>query len=211
MQSVRVTLANDVELVVRGLESMLSDHPGFELTQVLIGETQVLPTDVLLIDTFGGSADLLPRMRSAIENPDIGSVVLYSFTVTEPLLDWAKSVGLGGVISKSVHGEALAELLLLASQGRFVREHCPDDRNNDASAALVRDLSFREAEVLALMAAGHTNSEIAETLYLSVETVKTYVSRVFSKIDVRNRTEAALWAARVGLGQLDDQKILDRI
>lgn len=190
---------------------MLGDHEGFELTQVLIGDTEVLPTDVLLIDTFGGSAELLPRMRSAIENPNIGAVVLYSFTVTEPLLDWARSVGLGGVISKCAHGDSLAALLKAASSREFVSDLGAEDRAVDTSASLVKDLSFREAEVLALMAAGRTNSEIAETLYLSVETVKTYVSRVFGKIDVRNRTEAALWAAKVGLGQLDDQRILDRI
>ena len=190
---------------------MLGEHDGFDLAQVLIGQTAVEPTDVLLIDTFGGAGDLLPRMRSAIENSEIGTVVLYSFAVTEPLLDWAKAVGLGGVISKSAHGEDLANLLLGAARGEFVRDLGSADSDVDTSATLVKDLSFREVEVLALMAAGRTNSEIAETLYLSVETVKTYVSRVFGKIDVRNRTEAALWAAGVGLGQLDDQKILERI
>jgi len=204
-----VTLANDVEIVVRGLESMLAGADSLQVGQVLIGDTPVQSTDVLLIDTFGGTADLLPRMRTAIENPAVKAVVLYSFNVTEPLVDWARAVGLSGVVSKSVHGSVLIDLIRRAGAGEFVRnlgvQHC----GLDDSAPLVEDLSFREAEVLALMAAGRTNSEIAETLYLSVETVKTYVSRLFAKIDVRNRTEAALWAARVGLGRLDDQKVLE--
>lgn len=211
MSDTRVSLANDVELVVRGLESMLLRHGDFELAQILIGDMAVEPTDVLLIDTFGGSEDLLGRMRSAIEDPHIGAVVLYSFTTTEPLVEWARAVGLSGVISKATHGASLASLLRQAASGAFVRDLGPVSDEIDESAPLVKDLSFREAEVLALMAAGRTNSEIAQTLYLSVETVKTYVSRVFAKIEVRNRTEAALWAARVGLGQLDDQRVLETL
>jgi DNA-binding NarL/FixJ family response regulator len=211
MALARVSLANDVELVVRGLESMLRRHGGLELAQVLIGDTPVQPTDVLLIDTFGGSEDLLGRMRASIEDPQIGAVVLYSFTTTEPLVEWARAVGLSGVISKGTHGASLAALLHDAAAGNFVRDLGSVSDEVDGSAPLVKDLSFREAEVLALMAAGRTNAEIAQTLYLSVETVKTYVSRVFTKIDVRNRTEAALWAARVGLGQLDDQRVLQTV
>ncbi len=188
---------------------MLAHRAEFEFAQILIGDTHVEPTDVLLIDTFGGSQDLLGRMRSAIEDPSIGAVVLYSFTVPEPLIEWAKAVGLSGVISKATHREALAKLLVDAASGCFVQDLGSVSEEIDRSAPLVKDLSFREAEVLALMAAGRTNAEIAQTLYLSVETVKTYVSRVFTKIDVRNRTEAALWAARVGLGQLEDQRVLE--
>jgi DNA-binding NarL/FixJ family response regulator len=209
MATTRVSLANDVELVVRGLEAMLARHGDFEFAQILIGSTHVEPTEVLLIDTFGGSQDLLGRMRSAIQDPSIGAVVLYSFTITEPLVEWARAVGLSGVISKATHGESLASLLAEAASGEFVRDLGSFSDDVDESAPLVKDLSFREAEVLALMAAGRTNAEIAQTLYLSVETVKTYVSRVFTKIDVRNRTEAALWAARVGLGHLDDQRVLE--
>ncbi len=209
MAQIRITLANDVELVVRGLEAMLSGYQNLAIEQVLIGETEVHPTDVLLIDTFGGASDLLSRMKSSVDDPNVGSVVLYTFTVTQPLVDWARSVGLSGVISKATHSDELVTLIEQASTGQFVVSLGPQDRTMDESAPLIKDLSFREAEVLALMAAGRTNAEIAETLYLSVETIKTYVSRLFAKIDVRNRTEAALWAARVGLGRLDDQRVLE--
>ena len=62
-----------------------------------------------------------------------------------------------------------------------------------------KDLSPREQEVLALLALGRTNAEIGEQLFLSVDTVKTYVRRVFAKLGVNNRTQAAMHAAERSL------------
>jgi DNA-binding NarL/FixJ family response regulator len=202
--AIRITLADDVELVALGLESMLGGHGGFVVDHLALGE--IKPTDVLLIDSDGGDR-ALDRVRTAIDDPAVGSVVLYSFTVTTALVEWARTVGLGGVISKATDSSELPALLVDAAAGRFVQALGSPAGDEGGLPPGVSDLSLREAEVLELLAIGRTNAEIAEQLYLSVETVKTYVSRVFSKIDVRNRTEAALKAARVDLGNAKVQSV----
>lgn len=210
-RTLRITLMNDVELVALGLETMLDPHGLFVVEHVDLDGGEINDTDVALIDAFDGGEGSLDRMLHAVDNPAVGTVVLYSFTVTEPLVEWARTVGLGGVISKATSGAALAALLLDAAAGRFVHALHNNDSVDGRLLPLVKDLSLREAEVLALLAIGRTNAEIAEQLFLSVETVKTYVSRVFTKIEVRNRTEAALWAAKAGLGRADNRRLLQTV
>ena len=66
---------------------------------------------------------------------------------------------------------------------------------NERMASRIVELSDRESEVLALIARGSTNAQIAEELYLSIETVKTYVKRLYAKLDVHNRAQAAVAAS----------------
>ena len=80
----------------------------------------------------------------------------------------------------------------------LVQLHRLGDRAVDRAAnrdAHVVDLSDRESEVLALIAKGLTNAQIADELYLSIETVKTYVKRLYAKLDVHNRAQAAVAAS----------------
>jgi DNA-binding NarL/FixJ family response regulator len=71
-----------------------------------------------------------------------------------------------------------------------------------ANTTVVQDLSERELEVLKLLACGMTNAEIAESLYLTKGTVRNYVSSILAKLDVEDRTQAAILAVRHGLVDL---------
>jgi DNA-binding NarL/FixJ family response regulator len=101
------------------------------------------------------------------------------------------------VVLKSASGEALADALERVVAGEQVGLDVVARAARSAPSA--SELSAREEEVLALLASGRTNAEIAEELFLSVDTVKTYVRRVFTKLGVKNRTQAAMHAARRSL------------
>jgi len=75
----------------------------------------------------------------------------------------------------------------------------PAQGHTGAAAALVEKLSERELEVLALMAEGLTNPEIAGRLFLSLSTIKTHLNNIYGKLNVRNRAEAVLRAKELGL------------
>jgi two-component system, NarL family, response regulator LiaR len=96
------------------------------------------------------------------------------------------------VLLKTRSGELLVDSLERIASGEKLGL---EPGNGLEPGARVVELSDRESEVLALIALGLTNGEIAEELYLSIETVKTYVKRLYAKLDVHNRTQAALAAS----------------
>lgn len=107
----------------------------------------------------------------------------------EPVADLARAiiaVGRGEIsLPPAIAGRALAML----ARGETTVEH-----------GLIEPLSDREIEVLRLLAQGLTNKDIAQTLILSVRTVEAHLRNIFGKLNVRSRTEAALWATRHGYG-----------
>jgi DNA-binding CsgD family transcriptional regulator len=103
---------------------------------------------------------------------------------------------LAGLLSALADPEPAAEDLATALEG-LVLEAGRAGRGNGSSPSGV--LSQREVEVLALVAQGLTNRQIAGRLYLSQETVKTYVSRMYAKLGVTNRASAVVWALQRGL------------
>ena len=123
-------------------------------------------------------------------------VVLYTFDATEEFLSIARDIGVSGVVLKSATGDVLATAIERVMAGERVGL---DDVVRATRSRTSKDLSPREQEVLALLALGRTNAEIGEQLFLSVDTVKTYVRRVFAKLGVNNRTQAAMHAAERSL------------
>ena len=83
---------------------------------------------------------------------------------------------------------------------------CALGQDESGKDALIEPLSEREIEVLRLLAQGLTNKDIAQTLCLSVLTVKTHLHHIFGKLGVRSRTEAALWATQRGYGLANSKK-----
>jgi DNA-binding NarL/FixJ family response regulator len=83
--------------------------------------------------------------------------------------------------------------------GHFAERLRPADTSRPARDEIVRALTRRELEVLEQIAAGLSNAEIAAKLFITAETVKTYVSRILTKLDLRDRVQAVILAYRVGL------------
>jgi DNA-binding NarL/FixJ family response regulator len=123
----------------------------------------------------------------------VDHVLLYTWDAAAEFLTLADDAGVSGVALKSQTGESLVEVIERVAAGeRIGFENIQRGRQAWDHEAL----SMREQEVLALIACGMSNAEIGRELFLSVDTVKTYVRRLYGKLGVRNRAQAALHAAR---------------
>jgi len=197
VRPITVALVNDYEIILRGLHSMLSPFSDrIEVVEHDTGGTPDKHADVALFDTFASRRDALERARQMIAERKVRHVVLYTFDAAEEFLTIARDIGVSGVVLKSATGDVLATALERVVAGERVGL---DDVVRATRSRTSKDLSPREQEVLALLALGRTNAEIGEQLFLSVDTVKTYVRRVFAKLGVNNRTQAAMHAAERSL------------
>jgi DNA-binding NarL/FixJ family response regulator len=198
---IKVVLVNDYEIILRGLRSMLEPFSDrIEVVDLEVGGTPDRRADVALFDTFASRRDALDRARDMITGGSVDHVVLYTFDAAEEFLDIARAVGVSGVVLKSATGEILAAAIERVVAGERVGLDTIVRATRSGSSP---DLSPREQEVLALLALGCTNAEIGRQLFLSVDTVKTYVRRVFAKLGVNNRTQAAMRAAERSLAPIN--------
>lgn len=191
---IRLTIVNDYEIVVRGLAAMLA--PFAERVAVVELETGGLPSaraDIALFDTFAGRRHALERVDAMANDARIGKVVLYTWDLPPEFSTDIGKRAVDAVILKSTTGADLVDALERVHRGEVLGS-ATDQRGADEPA-----LTERETEVLALLARGCSNREIARELYLSVDTVKTHVRKLFAKLGVSNRTQAALAAVDRGL------------
>jgi NarL family two-component system response regulator LiaR len=200
---IRVMIVDDHLMVRDGLKVFLSIHDDIEVVaeaedgeQALALCEQVEP-DVVLMDILLPNMDgptATERIRST--TPDVQVIALTSFA-DEELVQRALQSGAISYMLKDVYSDRLAQAIRDAHQGRGMIDSA-------AAQVLVRaaqsppnpgyDLTGRERQVLALMVEGKTNQEIAESLTLSVGTVRFHVSNILSKLGVSNRTEAVILA-----------------
>ncbi|MEU2726519.1 response regulator transcription factor [Streptomyces griseoviridis] len=157
---------------------------GIEATRLLAGAEAVDPVKILVVTTFNLDAYVYEALRAG------ASGFLLKDAPPRELVAGIRTVAAGESL--------LAPAVTRALVGRFADRIRPESRG----PALPRELSVlapRETEVLTLIAEGLSNAEIADRLVLSRETVKTYVSRILTKLDLRDRVQAVVLAHRVGL------------
>jgi two-component system response regulator DevR len=208
MKAVRVVLVDDHGIVRQGIRSILGPDPNF----MVVGEAANGPDalklvreqkpDIVLLDLkLPGMGGLEVCHRIVAEHPD--TIVLMLTAFLEPdLVNACLHAGAKGYLLKDAERLNLGRQLLQAMEG-----HSPMDlRAVDAMADLVsgrevsqEELNARELTVLRHIAGGLTNKEIAAELHLSENTVKWYVQEILTKLDVRNRVQAALLAKELHL------------
>lgn len=197
----RVAVVNDYEIVVHGVAQMLADHADRVIVVELDSRLPVSSdVDIVLCDSFGfvrGDGVDVPELVAAGN----GKVVMYSWTRDQRAIAEALAQGASGYVSKSLPAGDLIEALEAVHRGETVTSGEGDDENPEGGADHPgRDagLSPREAEVLALIAKGLSNQEIAATAFLSVNTVKTHIRHAYAKIGVTRRPQAVVWALQHG-------------
>ena len=190
---IRVALVNDYELVLRGLHAMLQPFRNRVLVvEHEVGGSPEVRADVALFDTFAARRDALARAKKMLDENVVEHVVLYTWDAPEEFLLQAEAIGVDAVITKSTSAAELVRSLerVVAGERVGLETVVKGERSRHNGA----ELTVREQEVLALLALGLSNAEIAHELFLSVDTIKTHVRRVFTKLGVNNRTQAAMRA-----------------
>ncbi|KYH45940.1 response regulator transcription factor [Branchiibius sp. NY16-3462-2] len=208
--SIRVVVADDQDLVRAGLVMILGAQPDLEV----VGEAadglaalelaSRLRPDVLLVDIRMPLLDGVEVTRR-LAGPDVPDpmavVVITTFDLDEYVLG-ALRAGARGFLLKDAGPELLVQAIHAAANGdaliapnvtrRLLTAFA--DRAPRAAVQPIEPLTEREEQVLALVARGRTNAEIAAELFISLSTVKTHVAALMTKLGARNRVEIAMWA-----------------
>ncbi len=211
---IRIVIADDQGMVRRGLVSLLGMEPDFEVVgEAADGEEAVrlvkdLKPDVAMFDIRMPVLDGISAMRQvAATKLPVKMIALTTFDLDEYVFE-ALRAGASGFLLKDATAEDLADAVRLVHSGEAVLAPTVTRRVIDAFAAnsparlasnRLDVLSPRELDVLRLLARGRSNAEIAAELYLSAATVKTHVSAILAKLDLRDRVHAAIAAYETGL------------
>ena len=201
-----VFLLDDHEIVRRGVANLIDQEPDMHV----VGEAGVAENAAHLIVASGARVALLdarlPDGRGMdvcrdvkSENPGIGCLILTSYDDDDAVLA-AMLAGANGYLRKEVRASGIIEAIRKAAVGENIMDPVTVDgamrRVREAldAANPLDDLTPREMDILALVAEGLSNREIAGRLYLAEKTVKNYVSGILSKLGMQRRTQAALFA-----------------
>lgn len=159
--------------------------------------------EVVLIDEMEDSEQQIALIRQVKSASEAITVIVLTLSPAAARLDEMFEAGASAVVSKATQPGALAALIRETLEGRVLHIYKPAGQAIGAAAkpAPVEDsvLSGRELEVLRLVAAGSTNSEIAGKLWVTEQTVKFHLSNIYRKLEVANRTEASHYAHVNGL------------
>jgi DNA-binding NarL/FixJ family response regulator len=205
-EPIRVLVVDDHPVVRQGLRTFLDVQDGIQVVgeasdgATCVSQVERLRPDVVLLDLRMPGVDGTEALRRVRALPDPPKVlVVTSFTEPSAVLP-AVRAGAAGYVYKDVDPSALAAAIRAVHAGHVLL-HPDVVRLLAAGDAPAREpaLTAREREVLAEVARGRSNREIARSLSLSEKTVKTHVSAILGKLDVQDRTQAALYAVRAGL------------
>jgi NarL family two-component system response regulator LiaR len=205
---IRILIVDDHAVVREGLRTFLDLQEGFEVIgEAGDGEEAVqlaarLQPDVVLMDLVMPKLDGVDAMRRLRDSlPETRVIVLTSFLDDERLLP-AMRAGAAGYLLKDVQPQELARAIRTAHAGKALIDPAVAARLVDSLSEGRGDgaelLTRREREVLDLIASGFSNKRIALELGVAEKTVKTHVSHLLAKLGVSDRTQAALYAARLG-------------
>ena len=190
---ITVVLVNDYEIILQGLAAMLAPYSDrVTVVEMDVGCEPQRVADVALFDTFAGRRHAIERANEMVQHGRVSHVVLYTWDAAAEFLNLADRAGVSGVVLKSTTGDVLVDVIERVVAGERIGL---GDLHRGRQSRPHHGLSAREEEVLALIALGMSNGEIGNELFLSVDTVKTYVRRLYAKLGVKNRAQAALCAA----------------
>ena len=205
---IRVLLADDHGVIRDGLGRLISALEGIELVGVAadgaeaVARCAALEPDVVVMDLDMPNVDGIEATRRiAAAQPAVAVLVLTSFS-DRPRIMGALEAGACGYLLKDVDSDEVAEGIRAAARGESPLDPRAARTILDARTAPdpLAGLSEREREVLALLVEGLPNKLIARRLEISEKTVKSHLTRIFRVLDVTDRTQAALWAERQGVG-----------
>jgi DNA-binding NarL/FixJ family response regulator len=216
MDTIRVLIADDHTLFREGLKSLLASVPDIEPVgetatgKATIDEAMVLQPDVILMDIQMPDINGIEATRRILrDSPHIGIIMLTMFDDDESVFA-AMRAGARGYVLKGADQAVMLRAIRSVANGESLfspeiaqrlmyffanlKPQVPED--------IFPELTAREREILTMIAQGDTNANIAEKLVISLKTVRNHVSNIFNKLQVADRTQAALRARAAGLGKV---------
>jgi len=205
---VRILLVDDHEVVRIGLRALLSRHEGFAVVgeaasaAEAVEKAVALKPDIVVMDIRLPGRNGIEACRDIIARlPDTHVIMLTSYAEDELLFE-AIRAGAAGYVLKQIGSDALVRAIEAVGRGEALLDPSlmrkvlnklrqAGEREDENAFA---GLSDQEVRILALIAEGHTNREIAEALFLSEKTVRNYVSAILGKLHVNHRAQAAAYA-----------------
>ncbi|GII78029.1 DNA-binding response regulator [Sphaerisporangium rufum] len=213
--AIRVVIVDDQHLVRAGLRALLDRAPDITVAgDAADGEgglamVRAERPDVVLMDVRMPGMDGIEATRRIVADPHLHQVQVVMLTTfdTDEHLFAAIRAGAAGFLLKDTRPDELREAVRTVASGEALLSPAVTRRVMDAVAAVpgrldpgrVAALTDREREVLAQIATGRSNAEIGAALYISPATARTYVSRLLTKLDARDRTQLVVIAYESGL------------
>ncbi|HSD83850.1 MAG TPA: response regulator transcription factor [Anaerolineae bacterium] len=212
---IRLLICDDQDIVCEGLRAMLAPIPQIEVVGVAkngveaVDQTRRLQPHLVLMDLKMPKMNGIQATKAIREQfPDVRVLVLTTYDADEWVINAIRN-GAAGYLLKDTPQEELVKAILNTVKGwnpidpqvagKILERVASQPSATLPDQKLIGQLSEREREVLRLLANGLGNVEIAQTLFLSEGTIKNYVSMIFSKLGVADRTQAAILAIRAGL------------
>ncbi|MEU6671079.1 response regulator transcription factor [Streptomyces sp. NPDC046727] len=209
-EPIKVLLVDDHQVVRRGLRTFLEVQDDIEVVGEAadgadgVARAEELRPDVVLMDVKMPGLDGIDALRRLRELGNPARVLIVTSFTEQRTVVPALRAGAAGYVYKDVDPDALAGAIRSVHAGHILLQPEVADvllSQEEANSGQGRggSLTDREREVLGLIADGRSNREIARALVLSEKTVKTHVSNILMKLDLADRTQAALWAVRHGM------------
>lgn len=210
---IRVLICDDQAVVTEGLRAILGTDAEIEVVGVAHDGAEALdlipevnPEVVLMDLKMPGMNGVNATRRIRETYPEVKVLVLTTYDIDEWVFDAIRS-GASGYLLKDTPRDTLVEAVKGTAKGKtyvdpVVAGKLFDQVSHSAAppdTAVIDELSEREREILGLIGRGLSNRDIAEKLHLSEGTVRNYVSSIFAKLDVSDRTQAAVLALRYGV------------
>ncbi|MGI5217089.1 response regulator [Nocardia sp. CA-290969] len=215
--AITVLIADDQAMVRQGFGALLAAQPDISVVgdapdgKVAVAEAARLRPDVVLMDVRMPEMNGLDAARAILGagfDPPVRVLMLTTFDIDDYVYE-ALGLGASGFLLKDAPAEELVRAVRVVAAGeallaptvtrRLIAEVTARRSARRTPAPALAALTPREREILELVARGMSNTEIAEALFIAEQTVKTHVSKVFTKLDLRDRAQAVVLAYESGL------------
>lgn len=198
---VSLALVDDYDVILAGVAHLFDNYQErIRVVELDANKPISQEVDVVLFDAFA-QPEADTDLATIISNRHARRVAVYTWNFRSVLIEAALAMGVSGYLSKALPARQMVESIEAMHRGETIVSTAP--KGNRLTVGLdwpgrAEGLSERESEILALITQGRSNAQIADIVYLSINSIKSYIRSTYAKIGVTNRVEAVLWGIEHG-------------